>query len=51
MVEVKRLLAFMQENGLEEFEYERRGVHIRLKKASTASGARRRGQRRLWLLR
>jgi len=39
LVEVKRLLAFMQENGLEEFEYERRGVHIRLKKASTASGA------------
>jgi acetyl-CoA carboxylase biotin carboxyl carrier protein len=39
LVEVKRLLAFMQENGLEEFEYERRGVHIRLKKASAASGA------------
>ncbi len=38
LVEVKRLLAFMQENGLEEFEYERRGVHIRLKKASAASG-------------
>jgi acetyl-CoA carboxylase biotin carboxyl carrier protein len=39
LVEVKRLLAFMQENGLEEFEYERRGVHIRLKKALAASGA------------
>ena len=39
LVEVKRLLAFMQENGLEEFEYERRGVHIRLRKASAASGA------------
>ncbi|MGA8873121.1 MAG: acetyl-CoA carboxylase biotin carboxyl carrier protein [Candidatus Acidiferrales bacterium] len=39
LVEVKRLLAFMEENGLEEFEYERRGVHIRLKKASAASGA------------
>ncbi|MGC2332253.1 MAG: acetyl-CoA carboxylase biotin carboxyl carrier protein [Candidatus Acidiferrales bacterium] len=37
--EVKRLLAFMQENGLEEFEYERGGVHIRLKKASRTSGA------------
>ncbi|MGA3294282.1 MAG: acetyl-CoA carboxylase biotin carboxyl carrier protein [Candidatus Acidiferrales bacterium] len=35
--EVKRLLAFMQENGLEEFEYERRGVHIRLKKALAQS--------------
>jgi acetyl-CoA carboxylase biotin carboxyl carrier protein len=39
LAEVKRLLAFMQENGLEEFEYERSGVHIRLKKASLASGA------------
>ncbi|MFZ0784209.1 MAG: acetyl-CoA carboxylase biotin carboxyl carrier protein [Candidatus Acidiferrales bacterium] len=37
--EVKRLLAFMQENGLEEFEYERGGVHIRLKKASAAPAA------------
>lgn len=36
LVEVKRLLAFMQENGLEEFEYERDGVHIRLKRASAA---------------
>lgn len=34
LAEVKRLLAFMQENGLEEFDYERGGVHIRLKKAS-----------------
>jgi acetyl-CoA carboxylase biotin carboxyl carrier protein len=39
LVEIKRLLAFMQENGLEEFEYERGGVHIRLKKASATSGA------------
>lgn len=39
LAEVKRLLAFMQENGLEEFEYERGGVHIRLRKASAASGA------------
>jgi acetyl-CoA carboxylase biotin carboxyl carrier protein len=37
--EVKRLLAFMQENGLEEFEYERGGVHIRLKKASARAAA------------
>jgi acetyl-CoA carboxylase biotin carboxyl carrier protein len=34
LAEVKRLLAFMEENGLEEFEYEGGGVHIRLKKAS-----------------
>jgi len=39
LIEVKRLLAFMQENGLEEFEYERSGVHIRLKKASTVHAA------------
>jgi acetyl-CoA carboxylase biotin carboxyl carrier protein len=39
LAEVKRLLAFMQENGLQEFEYERGGVHIRLKKASAAPGA------------
>jgi acetyl-CoA carboxylase biotin carboxyl carrier protein len=32
--EVKRLLTFMEENGLEEFEYERGDVHIRLRKAS-----------------
>jgi acetyl-CoA carboxylase biotin carboxyl carrier protein len=34
LAEVERLLAFMQKHGLEEFEYERRGVHIRLKRAS-----------------
>jgi acetyl-CoA carboxylase biotin carboxyl carrier protein len=39
LTEVKRLLAFMQENGLEEFEYERGGVHIRLKKASAGPAA------------
>jgi len=39
LVEVQRLLAFMQENGLEEFEYERGGVHIRLKKASARPAA------------
>jgi len=32
--EVRRLLAFMEESGLEEFEYEREGLHIRLRKAS-----------------
>ena len=32
---VERLLDFMQKHGLEEFEYERKGVHVRLKKAST----------------
>jgi acetyl-CoA carboxylase biotin carboxyl carrier protein len=37
--EVERLLAFMQEHGLEEFEYERNGIHIRLKKPSVASPA------------
>ena len=32
---VERLLDFMQKHGLEEFEYERKGVHVRLKRAST----------------
>ncbi len=35
LAEVERLLAFMRKHGLEEFEYERAGVRIRLKKAST----------------
>jgi acetyl-CoA carboxylase biotin carboxyl carrier protein len=34
--EVERLLAFMEKHGLEEFEYARGGVHIRLKKPSAA---------------
>jgi acetyl-CoA carboxylase biotin carboxyl carrier protein len=39
LTEVERLLAFMQTHGLQEFEYERRGVHIRLKKlAPQAAG-------------
>lgn len=39
LTEVERLLAFMQAHGLQEFEYERRGVHIRLKKlAPQAAG-------------
>jgi acetyl-CoA carboxylase biotin carboxyl carrier protein len=32
--EVERLLDFMQKNNLEEFEYERNGLRIRLKKPS-----------------
>ncbi len=32
--EVERILAFMQKHGLEEFEYERTGFRIRLKKPS-----------------
>ena len=36
LAEVERLLAFMEKHGLEEFEYERGGVHIRLKKPSAA---------------
>lgn len=37
LVEVERLLAFMEKHALEEFEYEREGVRIRLKKASAQS--------------
>ncbi len=37
LVEVERLLAFMEKHGLEEFEYEREGVRIRLKKGSAQS--------------
>jgi acetyl-CoA carboxylase biotin carboxyl carrier protein len=33
LAEVERLLAFMQSHGLEEFEYQRGGVHIRLRRA------------------
>ena len=40
LAEVERLLAFMQKHELEEFEYERAGVHIRLKKASARSAGR-----------
>ena len=41
LAEVERLLAFMGKHDLEEFEYERAGIHIRLKKASARSGAHR----------
>ena len=37
LAEVEQLLAFMQKHELEEFEYERAGVRMRLKKASAAS--------------
>jgi acetyl-CoA carboxylase biotin carboxyl carrier protein len=37
--EVERLLAFMEKHGLEEFEYERDGVRVRLKKPSTSAPA------------
>src|SRR5271163_3724248 len=39
LAEVERLLAFMEKHGLEEFEYARGGVHIRLKKPSAAAVA------------
>jgi acetyl-CoA carboxylase biotin carboxyl carrier protein len=39
LAEVERLLAFMGKHDLEEFEYERAGVHIRLKKASARPSA------------
>ena len=35
LADVERLLAFMGKHGLEEFEYARGGVHIRLKKPSS----------------
>jgi acetyl-CoA carboxylase biotin carboxyl carrier protein len=38
--EVERLLAFMDRHGLEEFEYQRGGVHFRLKKANLHVAAR-----------
>ena len=37
--EVERLLAFMEKHGLEEFEYERDGVRVRLKKPSAHAPA------------
>ena len=40
LAEVERLLAFMEKHGLEEFEYERDGVRVRLKRPSAhAQGA------------
>jgi len=37
LAEVERLLGFMQKHGLEEFEYDHAGIHVRLKKTSTHS--------------
>ena len=37
LAEVEQLLAFMERHGLEEFEYERDGVRVRLKKPSAHS--------------
>ena len=37
--EVEQLLDFMQAHGLEEFEYERNGLHIRLRKPSSVPAA------------
>src|SRR5579863_873446 len=39
LAEVERLLAFMEKHGLEEFEYARGSVHIRLKKPSAATAS------------
>jgi acetyl-CoA carboxylase biotin carboxyl carrier protein len=38
LAEVERLLSFMENHKLEEFEFEREGFHIRLRKASAHSG-------------
>ena len=37
IVEIEHLLDFMEQHGLEEFEYERNGLRIRLKKSSAVS--------------
>jgi acetyl-CoA carboxylase biotin carboxyl carrier protein len=39
VAQLEKLLDFMAAHGLEEFEYEHEGLHIRLKKASSASEA------------
>ena len=40
LVEVERILDFMEKHGLEEFEYERNGLRVRMKKPSlVAPGA------------
>jgi len=38
--EIEQILEFMGKHGLEEFEYERAGLHIRLKKPSATGGYR-----------
>src|ERR1700674_5768485 len=37
--QLEKLLDFMASHGLEEFEYEHGGLHIRLKKASASANA------------
>jgi len=37
LTEVERVLAFMDKHGLEEFDYERNGLRIRLKKPSASA--------------
>jgi len=37
--EIERLLTFMQSHGLEELEYQRGDLHVRLKKASAAQAS------------
>lgn len=37
--EIERLLTFMQSHGLEEFEYQRGDLHVRLKKASAVQAS------------
>src|ERR1700728_3793403 len=39
LAEIEKLLDFMRKHGLEEFEYERQGFRIRLKKPSSPSYA------------
>ena len=39
LAEVERLLAFMSQHGLEEFEYSRGDLHIRLKKPASNSNS------------
>lgn len=39
LAEIERLLTFMQSHGLEELEYQRGDLHVRLKKASAARAA------------
>jgi len=39
LAEIERLVEFMQQHGLEQFEYEREGVRIVLRKAATPAAA------------
>jgi len=46
LAEIERLIAFMKDHELEEFEYEREGVRVRLKRALTHTGGGERGAAR-----